>query len=123
MGLDDYDRDRIHHAVLTAGDVYDWYRTLAAEVTAARLDRAGMVPGREDVIVGWGADPGRGDDPVRIRRVPGVGGRHPRRDGGRPAGLSEAPRTLGTVYARDSATRSPNPHASSTRAMNRSVDP
>ena len=50
LGLDLYDRDRIHHAVLTAGDVYDWYRTLASEVTAARLDRAGMVPGREDVI-------------------------------------------------------------------------
>ena len=52
LGLDIYDRDRIHHAVLAAGDVYDWYRTLASEVTAARLDRAGMVPGREDVIVG-----------------------------------------------------------------------
>ena len=52
LGLDVYDRDRIHHAVLTAGDVYDWYWTLASEVTAARLDRAGMVPGREDVIVG-----------------------------------------------------------------------
>jgi exopolyphosphatase / guanosine-5'-triphosphate,3'-diphosphate pyrophosphatase len=52
LGLEIYDRDQIHHAVLSAGDVYDWYRTLASEVTAARLDRAGMVPGREDVIVG-----------------------------------------------------------------------
>jgi exopolyphosphatase/guanosine-5'-triphosphate,3'-diphosphate pyrophosphatase len=52
LGLDVYDRNRTHHAVLSAGDVYDWYRTLASEVTAARLDRAGMVPGREDVIVG-----------------------------------------------------------------------
>jgi len=52
LGLERYDRDRIHHAVLSAGDVYDWYRTLASEVTVARLDRAGMVPGREDVIVG-----------------------------------------------------------------------
>jgi exopolyphosphatase/guanosine-5'-triphosphate,3'-diphosphate pyrophosphatase len=52
LGLEVYDRDQIHHAVLTAGDVYDWYRTLASEVTAARLDRAGMVPGREDVIAG-----------------------------------------------------------------------
>jgi exopolyphosphatase / guanosine-5'-triphosphate,3'-diphosphate pyrophosphatase len=51
LGLDEYDRDRIHHAVLTIGSVYDWYRTLAAEVRSARLDRAGMVPGREDVIV------------------------------------------------------------------------
>ena len=52
LGLERYDRDRIHHAVLSVGDVYDWYRTLASEVTVARLDRAGMVPGREDVIVG-----------------------------------------------------------------------
>ena len=52
LGLEVYDRDRIHHAVLTAGDVFDWYRTLAVEITSARLDRAGMVPGREDVIVG-----------------------------------------------------------------------
>jgi len=52
LALDVYDRDQIHHAVLGAGDVYDWYRALASEVTAARLDRAGMVPGREDVIVG-----------------------------------------------------------------------
>ena len=51
LGLEHYDRDQIHHAVLSVGDVYDWYRTLASEVTAARLDRAGMVPGREDVIV------------------------------------------------------------------------
>ncbi len=52
LGLDVYDRNRVHHAVLTAGDVYDWYRTLASEVRQARLDRAGMVPGREDVIAG-----------------------------------------------------------------------
>ncbi len=52
LGLERYDRDRVHHAVLSVGDVYDWYRTLASEVTVARLDRAGMVPGREDVIVG-----------------------------------------------------------------------
>jgi exopolyphosphatase / guanosine-5'-triphosphate,3'-diphosphate pyrophosphatase len=52
MGLDEYDPDRIHHSVLTSQNVHDWYRTLAAEVRQARLDRAGMVPGREDVIVG-----------------------------------------------------------------------
>jgi exopolyphosphatase / guanosine-5'-triphosphate,3'-diphosphate pyrophosphatase len=38
--------------VLSSGEVYEWYRTLASEVRTARLDRAGMVPGREDVIVG-----------------------------------------------------------------------
>jgi exopolyphosphatase/guanosine-5'-triphosphate,3'-diphosphate pyrophosphatase len=52
MGLDDYDRSRIHHSVLTIDEVRLWYRTLATEVRQARLDRAGMVPGREDVIVG-----------------------------------------------------------------------
>jgi exopolyphosphatase/guanosine-5'-triphosphate,3'-diphosphate pyrophosphatase len=51
-GLDEYDRDRLHHSVLTADNVNDWYRTLASEVREARLDRAGMVVGREDVIVG-----------------------------------------------------------------------
>lgn len=52
LGLDDYDRDRVHHAVLTTAEVDAWYRTLAGEVREARLDRAGMVTGREDVIVG-----------------------------------------------------------------------
>jgi exopolyphosphatase/guanosine-5'-triphosphate,3'-diphosphate pyrophosphatase len=54
MGLDVYDRAKIHHSVISVTEVYDWYRTLAAEVRAARLDRAGMVEGREDVIVGGG---------------------------------------------------------------------
>ena len=51
IGLAEYDRDRIHHSVLTRGEVMEWYRTLASEDRSARLDRAGMVPGREDVIV------------------------------------------------------------------------
>ncbi len=52
LGLAVYDRNRVHHAVLTVGQAFDWYRALATEVRQARLDRAGMVPGREDVIVG-----------------------------------------------------------------------
>jgi exopolyphosphatase / guanosine-5'-triphosphate,3'-diphosphate pyrophosphatase len=52
LGLKEYDRSQIHHSVLSLAEVNDWYRTLAAEVAAARLDRAGMDPGREDVIVG-----------------------------------------------------------------------
>jgi exopolyphosphatase / guanosine-5'-triphosphate,3'-diphosphate pyrophosphatase len=52
MGLDVYDRNKVHHSVVSVTEVYDWYRTLASEVRAARLDRAGMVEGREDVIVG-----------------------------------------------------------------------
>ena len=52
QGLAEYDRDRIHHSVLTADEVEYWYRALAAEDRATRLGRPGMVPGREDVIVG-----------------------------------------------------------------------
>lgn len=52
LGLDEYDREQVHHAVLSLASVIAWYRTLAAEVREARLDRAGMIPGREDVIVG-----------------------------------------------------------------------
>jgi exopolyphosphatase/guanosine-5'-triphosphate,3'-diphosphate pyrophosphatase len=52
QGLRSYDRDRVHHSVLTADQVSFWYRTLASEDRAARLARTGMVKGREDVIVG-----------------------------------------------------------------------
>jgi exopolyphosphatase/guanosine-5'-triphosphate,3'-diphosphate pyrophosphatase len=51
LGLEIYSRDRVHHSVLSAADAEHWYRTLAAEDRRARLGRAGMVPGREDVIV------------------------------------------------------------------------
>ncbi len=52
LGLDVYDRDRIHHLVLGAADVNRWFRHLAADTAADRLARPGMVAGREDVIVG-----------------------------------------------------------------------
>jgi exopolyphosphatase/guanosine-5'-triphosphate,3'-diphosphate pyrophosphatase len=52
QGLATYDRDRVHHSVLTDDQVLFWYRTLAAEDRTARLARTGMVKGREDVIVG-----------------------------------------------------------------------
>jgi exopolyphosphatase/guanosine-5'-triphosphate,3'-diphosphate pyrophosphatase len=52
LGMVEYDRDRIHHAVLTADDVAGWSHRLAGESAAARLTRPGMVPGRQDVIVG-----------------------------------------------------------------------
>jgi exopolyphosphatase / guanosine-5'-triphosphate,3'-diphosphate pyrophosphatase len=51
LGLATYDRDEVHHAVLTANAAAHWCRTLAAEDRPARLGRAGMVRGREDVIV------------------------------------------------------------------------
>jgi len=52
LQLADYDRDLVHHAVLTVGDVHHWYEVLAGDRATERLARPGMVPGREDVIVG-----------------------------------------------------------------------
>jgi len=52
LGLETYERDRVHHAVLASTDVERWYHLLAADTAAERLARPGMVPGREDVIVG-----------------------------------------------------------------------
>ncbi|HEY3940889.1 MAG TPA: Ppx/GppA phosphatase family protein [Acidimicrobiales bacterium] len=51
-GVDPYDRDRVHHARLSASDVARWCDLLAAEPASARAGRAGMTPGRQDVIVG-----------------------------------------------------------------------
>lgn len=52
LGLAVYDRDRIHHALLSADSVHAWAHLLSEESTAERLDRPGMVSGREDVIAG-----------------------------------------------------------------------
>jgi exopolyphosphatase / guanosine-5'-triphosphate,3'-diphosphate pyrophosphatase len=46
-----YARDALHHVVLTRADVEHWLEVLAGENRQARLERAGMVPGRADVIV------------------------------------------------------------------------
>jgi exopolyphosphatase/guanosine-5'-triphosphate,3'-diphosphate pyrophosphatase len=51
-GLADYDRSQVHHRLLGAEAVERWLARLAAEDSTARLAEAGMVPGREDVIVG-----------------------------------------------------------------------
>jgi exopolyphosphatase/guanosine-5'-triphosphate,3'-diphosphate pyrophosphatase len=47
-----YDRDRIHHAVLSREQVDGWLVRLSSEDRRARLARPGMVEGRADVIVG-----------------------------------------------------------------------
>jgi exopolyphosphatase/guanosine-5'-triphosphate,3'-diphosphate pyrophosphatase len=52
QGLSQYDRERLHHFELTASAVARWCDTLAGETAAARGKRPGMVPGRQDVIVG-----------------------------------------------------------------------
>ncbi len=51
-GLNDYDRDAVHHRVLTLDRVVWWRETLGAETPDVRLLRAGMMSGREDVLVG-----------------------------------------------------------------------
>ena len=50
--LGDYDRDAVHHHWLSLESIRSWRDVLAAETVAARSVRPGMVPGREDVIVG-----------------------------------------------------------------------
>ncbi|MDQ4096338.1 MAG: Ppx/GppA family phosphatase [Actinomycetota bacterium] len=47
-----YDRDRIHHFLLTREAVEDVFRTLATEKRADRVHNPGLEPGRADVIVG-----------------------------------------------------------------------
>lgn len=52
IGLADYDRDRIHHFVLTRAAAEDVFRTLATEALDDRRANPGLDPGRADVIVG-----------------------------------------------------------------------
>jgi exopolyphosphatase/guanosine-5'-triphosphate,3'-diphosphate pyrophosphatase len=51
-GVAAYDRDLVHHRRLTVERVRTWRDILAGEPAANRLCRPGMVPGREDVLVG-----------------------------------------------------------------------
>jgi exopolyphosphatase/guanosine-5'-triphosphate,3'-diphosphate pyrophosphatase len=52
QGLADYDRSRIHHAVLTAQMVERWCEVLGAEPLDERARRPGLPSGRRDVIFG-----------------------------------------------------------------------
>jgi exopolyphosphatase/guanosine-5'-triphosphate,3'-diphosphate pyrophosphatase len=52
LGLSSYDRDRVHHAILTLTDIERWCDLLSQESAADRRLRPGMVEGRQDVIVG-----------------------------------------------------------------------
>ncbi|MCB1014266.1 MAG: Ppx/GppA family phosphatase [Acidimicrobiales bacterium] len=52
QGLAEYDRDRIHHFVLTRAAAEDVFRTLATETIEQRRENPGMEPERADVIVG-----------------------------------------------------------------------
>lgn len=52
LGLADYDRDRLHHFVLTREAAEDVFRTLATEARADRIHNPGLDEARADVIVG-----------------------------------------------------------------------
>ncbi|HZQ87116.1 MAG TPA: Ppx/GppA phosphatase family protein [Acidimicrobiales bacterium] len=52
IGLAEYDRDRIHHFVLTHAAAEDVFRTLATEPRARRVHNPGLEEARADVIVG-----------------------------------------------------------------------
>lgn len=52
IGLPAYDRDRIHHFVLTRAAAEDVFRTLATEARADRIFNPGLEEARADVIVG-----------------------------------------------------------------------
>jgi exopolyphosphatase/guanosine-5'-triphosphate,3'-diphosphate pyrophosphatase len=52
IGLPQYDRDRIHHFVLTRAAAEDVFRTLATEALDDRRHNPGLEPGRAEVIVG-----------------------------------------------------------------------
>jgi exopolyphosphatase / guanosine-5'-triphosphate,3'-diphosphate pyrophosphatase len=49
-GLAAYDREAVHHRLLSLETVEVWRDRLSAESPEARLTRPGMVPGREDVL-------------------------------------------------------------------------
>jgi exopolyphosphatase/guanosine-5'-triphosphate,3'-diphosphate pyrophosphatase len=52
LGIAAYDVERLHHATLTLKEVVDLCDTLASLSAAERSGLVGMVPGREDVILG-----------------------------------------------------------------------
>jgi exopolyphosphatase/guanosine-5'-triphosphate,3'-diphosphate pyrophosphatase len=52
LGLPQYDRDQIHHLVLSRAAIEDVFRTLATETVEERKENPGLEPQRADVIVG-----------------------------------------------------------------------
>lgn len=52
QGLTTYQRDRVHHFVLTKEAVEDVFRTLAIESASQRAENPGLEPDRVDTIVG-----------------------------------------------------------------------
>ena len=52
LGIAAYDQERLHHAAISRQEVHDMCEQLAALSARERKDLVGMVPGREDVILG-----------------------------------------------------------------------
>jgi exopolyphosphatase/guanosine-5'-triphosphate,3'-diphosphate pyrophosphatase len=52
IGLAQYDEAKVHHHWLSLDAIHGWRDALAAETVEAHRRRPGMVPGREDVILG-----------------------------------------------------------------------
>lgn len=52
LGLPEYDRDEVHHFVLTKEAAEDVFRTVATESAEDRRHNPGLEPGRVDTIVG-----------------------------------------------------------------------
>ena len=52
LDLAEYDRERIHHSVLTRAGVGRWCDILGGETVAERAKRPPIPAGREDVIFG-----------------------------------------------------------------------
>ncbi len=49
-GITQYDRDKVHHRIITLDSVKQWRDRLSHESPSERLARPGMVRGREDVL-------------------------------------------------------------------------
>ncbi len=52
LGLAEYDADKLHHATITTGEIEGMCARLAALSQRERRGLVGMVPGREDVLLG-----------------------------------------------------------------------
>ena len=52
LGIAAYDQERLHHATISQQEVQAMCEQLAALSARERADLVGMVPGREDVILG-----------------------------------------------------------------------
>jgi exopolyphosphatase / guanosine-5'-triphosphate,3'-diphosphate pyrophosphatase len=52
LGVAEYDADKLHHVAITQGEIEEMCRTLSSLSNPERGALVGMVPGREDVLLG-----------------------------------------------------------------------